>query len=394
MSTFLTVEDFRRRARWRLPRVAFDFIDGGAETESSVRGNRSAFGEVKLRPKNGTRVGLPDLRTTVLGHELSMPVALAPCGMARIANPQGDLGAARAAGAAGTAFTLSTMSGHRLEDIATMASGPLWFQVYEVGGRSRVEASLARAEAAGFSAIMVTLDTQVSGHRWRDSRNGASVVLGPNKLAAARYALQLLRAPEWLVQRVRDGLVPRVENVLLDDGSPEYLWRDIRPRTLAWEDFAWVREAWSGHIMVKGVLTAEDALRAVDVGVDGIVVSNHGGRQLDGVHATLEVLPEVVDAVAGRAEVLLDGGIRTGTDVLKALSLGARAVLVGRPWMYALGAAGEAGVTRLLKNFRTELERDMQLMGCAKVKELGPDCVDAPPEWFARHRGVSERSRA
>jgi len=388
VSTFLNVEDFRRRARWRLPKVAFDFIDGGAETESAVRGNRGAFAEVKLRPKNGTRVGIPDLRTTVLGHELSMPVALAPCGMARIANPQGDLGAARAAGAAGTAFTLSTMSGHRLEDVAGVAAGPLWFQVYEVGGRPRVEASLARAAAAGFSAIVVTLDTQVSGHRWRDSRNGASVLLGPNKVAAARYVPQLLQNPEWLVNRLRDGLVPRVENVMREDGVPEYLWRDIRARTLAWEDFAWVREAWSGHIMVKGVLTAEDAVRALDAGVDGIIVSNHGGRQLDGVHATLEVLPEVVDAVAGRCEVLLDGGIRTGTDVLKALALGAKAVLVGRPWMYALGSAGEAGVARLLEIFRIELERDMQLMGCAKVEELGTDCVDAPPAWYARHRGV------
>jgi L-lactate dehydrogenase (cytochrome) len=387
-NTIHTVEDFRRRARWRLPKVAFDFIDGGAETESSVRGNRSAFNEVKLRPKNGTRVGVPDLRTMVLGHELSMPVALAPCGMARIANPQGDLGAARAAGAAGTAFTLSTMSGHRLEDIASAATGPLWFQVYEVGGRPRVEASLARAAAAGFSAIMVTLDTQVSGHRWRDSHNGASVLLGPNKVAAARYVPQVLRTPEWLVRRLKDGLVPRVENVLREDGSTEYLWRDLRARTLAWEDFEWIREAWSGQIMVKGVLTAEDAVRALDVGVDGIVVSNHGGRQLDGVHATLEVLPEVVDAVAGRCEVLLDGGVRTGTDVLKALSLGARAVLIGRPWMYALGSAGEGGVARLLEIFRTDLVRDLQLMGCAKVDELGPDCIDAPASWYARHRGA------
>lgn len=388
MSRFQTVDDFRRSARWRLPKVAFDFVDGGAETESAVRGNRSAFAEVKLRPKNGTRVGIPDLRTTVLGQELSMPVALAPCGMARVVNPGGDLAAARAAGAAGTAFTLSTMSGHRLEEVAGAASGPLWFQVYEVGGRSRVEASLARAAAAGFSAILITLDTQVSGARWRDVRNGASVLLGPDKMAAARYAPQLLRNPAWLARRLADGLVPRVQNVLLDDGSPEYLWRDIRPRTLAWEDFPWVREAWSGPIIVKGVLTAEDALRALDVGVDAIVVSNHGGRQLDGVHATLEVLPEVVDAVSGRCEVLLDGGIRGGVDVLKAVSLGARAVLIGRPWMYALGSAGETGVERLLEIFRSELARDLQLMGCAKVEELGPDCVDAPPSWFARHRGV------
>jgi L-lactate dehydrogenase (cytochrome) len=383
-NAFLTVEDFRHKARRRLPRVAFDFVDGGAESEGSERANLAAFDDVKLRPRNGTRVGLPDLRTTVLGQELSMPIALAPCGMARIVDPLGDLAAVRAAGAAGTAFTLSTMSGHRLEAIAEAATGPIWFQVYDVGGRARVEHTLDRASTAGFGAIMVTLDTQVSGGRWRDARNGTAVLLGPNKLAAARYVPPLIRKPRWLARRMLDGLVPRVENVLLDDGRPEYLWKDIRPRTLAWEDFAWLRECWKGQVMVKGVLTAEDARRALDVGVDAIVVSNHGGRQLDGVHATLEVLPEIVNAVAGRCEVLLDGGIRRGNDVVKALSLGAKAVLIGRPWMYALGGAGEPGVTRLLEIFRRDLERDLQLMGCAKVSELGRDCVDAPGSWFTR----------
>ncbi len=386
---FLTVEDFRRRAKRRLPRVAFDFIDGAAESEQTMRRNLAAFNEVSLRPRNGTRVGIPDLRTTILGQELSMPLALAPCGMARVVHPLGDLAAARAAGAAGTAFTLSTMSGHRLEEIAVAASGPLWYQVYDVGGRPRVEQALGRAAVAGYRAIMVTLDTQVSAGRLRDARNGTAVLLGPNGLAKAPYLPQMLRTPRWLAHRVADGLVPRVPNVLQEDGSPEYLWKNVRPYSLAWEDFSWVRECWSGPIMVKGVLTAEDARRARDLGVDAVVVSNHGGRQLDGVHATLEVLPEVVAAVGGQCEVLVDGGIRRGNDIVKALALGARAALIGRPWMYALGGAGEAGIVRLLDILRNDLIRDLQLMGCAKVSELTAEAVSAPEGWF--HRAARRR---
>ncbi|HVB05025.1 MAG TPA: alpha-hydroxy acid oxidase [Acidimicrobiales bacterium] len=381
-SAFLTVEDFRRRARRRLPRVAFDFVDGAAESEGTMRANLSAFTEVHLRPRNGTRVGLPDLRTTVLGQELSMPVALAPCGMARVVHPAGDLAAVRAAGRAGTAFTLSTMSGHALEEIAAASAGPLWYQVYDVGGRPRVERALARAAEAGYRAIMVTLDTQVSAGRLRDSRNGTAVLLGPRPLPKARYLPQMLANPGWLARRFRDGLVPRVPNVLQEDGTPEYLWKNVRPCSLSWEDFTWLREAWKGPVMVKGVLGAEDTRRAVDLGVDAVIVSNHGGRQLDGVHATLEVLPEVIGAAAGRCEVLLDGGIRRGNDVVKALALGARAVLIGRPWMYALGGAGEAGIDRLLAILRADLTRDLQLMGCAKLSELGAESVTAPVSWF------------
>jgi L-lactate dehydrogenase (cytochrome) len=379
----LTVEDFRLLAKRRLPRVAFDFVDGGSQSERTMRQNVAAFDEVVLRPKMATQVGIPDLRTNVLGFELAMPVMLGPCGMARVVNPLGDLAAVRAAGTASTLFTLTTMSGHSIEEISEAATGPVWYQVYNVGGRDRVEAAIERAAKAGFGALVVTIDTQVSAGRLRDARNGVVPLLGPNKLKALPYAPQLLKNPLWMARRLSDGLIPRLPNVIRPDGTPEYLFKHVRPNSVTWADLAWIRDGWEGPILVKGVLTSEDARRAVDAGVEGMIVSNHGGRQLDGVDATLRALPAVVAAVGDRSVVLLDGGIRRGNDVIKALSLGAKAVLIGRPWMYALAGAGQQGVERLLQNFRNELVTDMQLMGCASLAELNASSVRVDAAWGA-----------
>jgi isopentenyl diphosphate isomerase/L-lactate dehydrogenase-like FMN-dependent dehydrogenase len=379
----LTVEDFRSLARRKLPRVAFDFVDGGSQTERTMRLNVAAFEQVVLRPKMATQVGIPDLTTKVLGVELSMPVMLGPCGMARVVNPLGDLAAVRAAGTAGTLFTLTTMSGHSIEEIGEAATGPIWYQVYNVGGRDRIERALERAAKAGFTALVVTIDTQVSAGRLRDARNGVVPLLGPNKFKSLPYVPQLMKNPLWMLRRVSDGLIPRLPNVIRPDGSPEYLFKNVRPNSVTWEDLAWIRDRWDGQILVKGVLTGEDARRAVDSGVDGMIVSNHGGRQLDGVDATLRALPEVVAAVNGRCEVLLDGGIRRGNDVIKALSMGAKAVLIGRPWMYALAGAGQSGIERLLQNFRQELVCDLQLMGCASIADLNASSVRVPAAWSA-----------
>ncbi len=377
----LTVEDYRRAARRKLPRVAFDNIDGAAETESSMRANLKAFADVGLRPRTGLRPGVPDLTTTLFGHNLSLPVLLAPCGMARVINPRGDLAGAAAAGRAATIFALSMMSGHAIEEVAAAGSGPIWFQVYAFGTREHSEQAIDRAAKAGFDALVVTLDTQVSPARLRDVRNGAKTLLGPRGLAQLRYSPQILRHPNWLIQRYRDGLVPRIPNVLRADGSAGYLWADGRPSSLTWDDFGWIRDRWDGPILAKGVLTGEDAVRAIECGVDAIIVSNHGGRQLDGTDATLRTLPEIVAAVAGRCPVLLDGGIRRGGDVIKAMSLGAAAVLIGRPWLFALGADGQRGVESLLELFRTDLTRDLQMMGVTRPGELGPSSVRVPKDW-------------
>ncbi|HEY5320450.1 MAG TPA: alpha-hydroxy acid oxidase [Galbitalea sp.] len=379
----LTVEDFRLLARRRLPRVAFDFIDGGSQSERTMRQNVAAFDEVVLRPKMATQVGIPDLRTNVLGFDLSMPVMLGPCGMARVVNPLGDLAAVRAAGTAQTLFTLTTMSGHSIEEISEAATGPIWYQVYNVGGRDRVESALERAAKAGFGALAVTIDTQVSAGRLRDARNGVVPLLGPNKFKALPYVPQLLKNPLWMMRRVSDGLIPRLPNVIRPDGTKEYLFKHIRPYSVTWADLAWIRDGWDGPILVKGVMSGDDARRAVDAGVDGMIVSNHGGRQLDGVDATLRVLPEVVAAVGEQCVVLLDGGIRRGNDVIKAVSLGAKAVLIGRPWMYALAGAGQVGIEQLLENFRKELISDMQLMGVGSIAELNASSVKVNGAWGA-----------
>ena len=379
----LSFTDFRRRAKRRLPRAVFDFVDGAAETEFTRRANERVFEQVAIRPRQAVRVETPKLSTTVLGREISLPVLLAPLGMARAIAPEGDLAAVRAAGAAGTGFVLTTMSGHSIEEVAAASSGPIFYQVYQVGPRSRVETAVKRAKAANYDGLFVTVDTMRNGNRLRDERNGVYTLLGPNHLAAARYALPLLRHPFWLARRVADGMVPPLANVLLDDGTPQRLGRD-RAASLSWDDIAWLRHLWTGPIVVKGVLTGDDARRALDVGADGVVVSNHGGRQLDFAEATLRVLPEIVAATNGRCEIILDSGIRRGTDVAKALALGARAVMIGRAWAWGLASGGQAGVGQVLELFRRELAGTLALIGCESVQDLDSSFVRAPSEWMSK----------
>lgn len=384
----LTVDDYRALAKRRLPRVAFDFVDGGAESEQTERENRRAFEQVWLRPQVGTSVGPPDLTVEVLGTRIATPVILGPTGMARIVDPAGDLAAARAAAKANTIFTLATRSGHSIEEIAETGNARLWFQVYNVSGRASVEDALSRAEKSGYKAIAMTFDTQTGGKRERDLRNGARVLLGQNRIRALPYTPQLFLRPRWFWERFRDGLIPTTPNVRSADGTIPQLSTEQREgaggerMSIGWSDIGWVRDAWHGPILVKGILTAEDAKRAVDAGVDGIVVSNHGGRQLDCAPPTLAVLPEIVSVAGSHCEVLLDGGIRRGSDVVKALSLGAKAVLIGRPWVYGLGAAGQAGIEGVLSILRSDIARTLQLMGCPRVSDLGRSSVKAPAEWF------------
>ena len=314
-----------------------------------------------------------NLRTTVLGTEISFPAFLAPVGYSRLMHPGGEVVAAAAAGAAATGYTLSTISGHKLENVRAATKGPAWFQLYLVGGRGSSEATIERARNAGFNALVVTIDTPIAGMRERDFRNGMKEMLGGSFFAKLPYLSDVFEHPGWLLSFLRDGGMPRLENIVIPGQGPMSLVdvsSALSRAVVTWEDLKWIRDLWKGPIVVKGVLIAEDAKRAVDEGAAAIVVSNHGGRQLDCVSPSLRALPEVVAAVNGRAEILMDGGVRRGSDVVKALCLGARAVLIGRAYAYGLAAAGQAGVARAHEILRADVDRTMRLLGCSSVASL------------------------
>jgi isopentenyl diphosphate isomerase/L-lactate dehydrogenase-like FMN-dependent dehydrogenase len=380
----VNIEDFRTLARRRLPRVVFDYLDGGAADEVTLRGNTRVFDEVVFRPRHAVAVKECDLRTNVFGNEVAFPAILAPIGYSRLIHPDGELAAASAAGAAGIPFTLSTISGHKLEKVRAASSGNVWYQLYLVGGRGAAEAAIERARVAGFSALVVTIDTAVAGNRERDPRNGLRELLGGNMLAKIPHVPQFLARPAWLSAFLRDGGLPKLENIIVPGKGPMSLvdvTAGLAGSVVTWEDMQWLRKSWPGPIVIKGVLTGDDARRAADEGAAAIVVSNHGGRQLDGVSPALRALPEVVAAVGSRLEVLMDGGIRRGSDIAKALCLGARAVLIGRAYAYAMAAAGQAGVSAALSILRTDLVRTLMLLGCPSVGALDVSFVQVPSDW-------------
>ena len=365
--------------------MVFDYIDGGAEDERTLRANEAAFAELTWRPRSAVVHPEVDLRTTVLGHELSLPVILAPVGSSRMFWPRGEAQAAAAAGEAGTVYTLSTLSGTRMEEVREASSGPCWYQLYLCGGREVGLEAVARAKACGYSALVVTIDTPVAGMRERDVRNGSAQLIARRFPDVVPFLPQVLVKPGWVLDFWRDGFPMDFPNILLPEGPMPYadIGAQLAAAAVSWDDVAWIAEAWDGPIVVKGVHTDGDARRAVDVGASAVVVSNHGGRQLDGVAATLRVLPEVVAAVGDRVEVLLDGGVRRGGDVAKALALGARAVLVGRAYAYGLGAAGREGVAKAIDILRTELERTLKLLGCPSVHDLDASYLGPPAGWPA-----------
>src|SRR5512132_500070 len=383
----LNIEDLRRRAKRRLPRVVFDYIDGGAEDESTLRTNCRAFEAVTLRPRCAVATPVCDLRTTVLGTPVSMPLILAPVGSCRLMFPRGEEAAARAAGKAEIICTLSTLSGCRLEDVAAASGGPVWYQLYLIGGRDCALGGIDRARKGGFSALVVTIDTPVAGMRERDLRNGVKELLSGKLGSMLPFVSQLLIKPRWLAGFLADGGLMKFPNVIVPGKGP-MLYADVTAAlehsVVTWNDLNWIRQAWGGPIVIKGIHTGDDARRAVDVGANALVVSNHGGRQLDGVAPTLRILPEVVAGVGDQIEVLLDGGIRRGSDIVKALCLGARAVMVGRAYAYGLGAAGGAGVSRAIDILRADLVRTLKLLGCASVAELDGTYVDVPRDWLAK----------
>ena len=383
MKAALNIEDLRQMARRRVPKVVFDYIDGGADSEVTLRENCRAFDTVTFRPRCAVPAGTCNVRTKVLGSELALPLMLGPVGSSRLFHPGGEVAAARAAGAAGLGYVLSTLSGSRMEDVRAASSGPVWYQLYLVGGHDVAKAAIARARAAGFSALVVTIDTPVAGLRERDFRNGTKELLSGRPLAMLPHVGQVLTRPRWLAGFMKDRGLMNFPNILLPDGPMAYadVGAALEKSAVCWDDLHWIRQEWNGPMVIKGVHTSEDARRAVDAGAQALVVSNHGGRQLDGVPATLRILPEVVDAVGGKVEILMDGGIRRGSDIVKALCLGANAVLIGRGYAYGLAAAGEEGVANAIEIFRSGLVRTMRLLGCPSLSDLDPSYLNLPPGW-------------
>ena len=382
----LNISDLRRIAKSRIPRMTFDYIDGGADREITLRENCAAFDQVIFRPRCAVATPSCDLKTTVLGTTLDLPFILAPVGSSRTFWPRGEEAAARAAGKAGTIYTLSTLSGCRLEDVKAATTGPAWFQLYLVGGQEVARAAIERAKGAGYKALVVTIDTPVSGMRERDPRNGVKELLSGNPFKMLPYLKQMMVRPGWLIDWFADGGLMNFPNVILKDGPMGYtdVGAALEQSMVSWADLKWIREAWLGPIVVKGVQIGDDARRAIDEGGNAIVVSNHGGRQLDSVAPTIRLLPEIVAAANGQVEVLMDGGIRAGSDVVKALCLGARAVLIGRAYAYGLAAAGETGVARAIEILRTDVIRTLKLLGVDSTTKLDRSYVDAPAEWMRR----------
>jgi L-lactate dehydrogenase (cytochrome) len=378
------VEDFRPLARRRLPRAVFDYMDGGAEGEVTLRENCRAFDDVTFRPRQAVAVGECDLRARVLGHDISLPFLLAPVGYSRMMHPGGEVAAARAAGNAGTGYILSTISGHPLEDVKAGSTGLVFFQLYLVGGRAAAEAVIERARVAGYAGLVVTIDTPVAGMRERDHRNGMKELICGSLMDRLPFLPNVLAHPGWLAGFLRDGGLRPLPNVVVPGQGPMPLMdvgAALATTTVTWADFKWLQDCWRGPIVAKGVLTGDDARRAVDAGAVAVSVSNHGGRQLDCVQASLRALPEVVAAVEGQAEVWMDGGVRRGTDVVKALCLGADVVLCGRAYAYGLATAGEAGVARAIEILRADLDRTLRLLGCRSVAELDRSYVNVPKSW-------------
>lgn len=374
LARILNYEDARAVSKSRLPKSLFDYVDGGANDEVTRARNVDDFRALVLRQKVGEWVQ-PDLRTNVLGRDIDIPVLPAPCGGMRVVHPDGDIGVAASAARNGTIHVASSASGYTLEDIAS-TGGSQWFQLYTMGGRPMMESLVERAQRAGYEAIVVTADTAVNGYRERDVRNGFSLSLAVNFETAIRMAPQLVTKPGWVYRFLRDGLAYSLANtaMLAEDGKALPLTEMARAlpssQSPTWNDIAWVRENWDGPMLIKGLNTPEDARRAVDAGAQGIVVSNHGGRQLDGAPSSISMLPSIVEAVGADVDILLDSGVRRGTDVIKAVALGAKAVLIGRMTMWGLAVGGGAGVDRMFDIIRADMTKSMQIMGCPAVKDL------------------------
>lgn len=374
----VSVADLRRIARRRLPRGVFDYIDGGAEDELAMAANSAAYRRLTFRPRVLRDMSEVDTTSTLLGKPIPFPLVLAPTGFSRIADPAGELAVARAADRAGIPYTLSTLGTRSIEEVASVASGRLWFQLYVFKDRGLVGDMIDRAAAAGYEALCVTVDTAMLGKRERDVRRGFTL---PPKLGLSTIFDGIVH-PGWTWKFVTSEPITfaNVAGQPVGDGTEavslaEYFSTGL-DSGLDWDDISWIRDRWRGPIVIKGIQSVADAVIAADRGIDAIALSNHGGRQLDSAPAPLDLLPEVADAVAGRIEIICDGGVRRGSDIVKAIALGASACMAGRAYLYGLSAAGEAGVDHVLALLASDMRRTMALIGCATVKELDREYVE------------------
>jgi len=371
MSVIASIEDLRVLAKRRVPRMFYDYADSGSWTESTYRANETAFANIRLRQRVAVNIETRSLRTQMVGQDVAMPVALAPTGMTGMQHADGEILAARAAQRFNVPFTLSTMSICSIEDVAANTSAPFWFQLYVMRDRGFMERLIDRAKAAKCSALMLTLDLQVLGQRHKDLKNGLSAPPKPT----LTNLINLMTKPRWCLgmlgtkRRQFGNIVGHVSGV--EDMTSLSAWTNEQfdPR-LNWNDVEWIKKRWGGKLVLKGILDVEDARIAVNTGADAIIVSNHGGRQLDGAMASIEAVPPIADAVGRRIEVWMDGGIRSGQDVLKAVALGAKGTLIGRSFLYGLGALGEAGVTRCLEIIRNELDLTMAFCGHTDIRKV------------------------
>ena len=371
MGVVACVEDLRKQMQRRVPRMFYDYCESGSWTESTLDANETDLQAIKFRQRVAIDVSERSTTMKMLGQDVPMPVALAPTGLTGMQHADGEILAAQAAEAFGVPFTLSTMSICSIEDVAANTSKPFWFQLYVMRDRNFIRNLVERAKAANCSALMITLDLQIMGQRHKDVRNGLSA---PPKLTLGNI-MDLATKPSWCLgmlgtrRRQFRNIVGHVEGVKDMSSLADWTASQFDPR-LSWEDVAEIRRMWDGNVILKGILDAEDAKQAVNVGADAIVVSNHGGRQLDGAASSIAALPAIVDAVGDKTEVWMDGGIRTGQDVLRAVALGARGTLIGRAFLYGLGAGGRAGVTRVLEILHKELDLTMALCGQSNLSEV------------------------
>lgn len=372
LQSALTIDDLKRRAKRRVPKMFFDYADSGALTEQTYHENESDFSKVRLRQRVAVNMQDRTLATTMVGHDVSMPMALAPTGLTGMQIANGEMLAAKAAEKAGIPFALSTMSICSIEDVASVTTKPFWFQLYVMRDKDFVRNLLDRARAAGCSALVLTMDLQLLAQRHKDLRNGLSA---PPKFTP-RHIYQMMTRPLWCMQMLGTrrhsfrNIVGHAQGVGDLRALSSWTAEQFDPK-LSWDDIAWIRDYWGGTLIIKGVLDREDAIAAAATGADALIVSNHGGRQLDGAPSSIRVLPEIVEAVGDKIEVHMDGGIRNGQDILKARALGARGTFIGRPFLYGLGAGGEAGVARAIEILRKELDTTMALCGERDIANVG-----------------------